>query len=312
MMATKERSRSTWIALLGIATGAATAGLLAPSCALNSNPHEEPDGYDLGSEYFAEMATPELPAGGCMPSVNPPVYFDAVESALKTLGCTPDCHGAGMGAGTPPLFFDPSNATTSYNNIVNYMPRLLSACDGMTDKLITQPADPVHASHNFVTNPAFQTLVKWVQSCAPLSAGSRDQGCSATGSGTDAGPTDTGGGTDTPVPTDTPPPPPGDMTGTADTGGGCNTTGLTYTTDIDPIVTGTVVPSFSCLGCHSAGTPTLVAGNPAANYQQLGGASTITSKGYLYSSGHPAGQVITPGSCQDMQVKAWVQAGAPQ
>jgi hypothetical protein len=277
--------------LLGLCAGAASAALLAPSCSLSTDPHSGTSGYDLGSDYFAEMAAPELPATGCMPMVPTITFFDsAVQDAIKNLGCTmaSPCHGGGAAG----LTLDPANASANYQLIV--MLGLLGACTEDA-KILTQPTDMYHKGvKDFASMPDFTTLKNWVLSCAPLSMAMPEPGCRGGGQ-TDGGGSDAAA-TDTPAPT-------------PDAGGTCNTMNLSYTTDIDPIVTSL------CIGCHGGPPVTLVAGNPEANYQQLGGQTGIQNRKYIYglpdsSMPHPFQNVITPGSCQDSEVRAWIQAGA--
>jgi hypothetical protein len=82
--------------------------------------------------------------------------------------------------------------------------------------------------------------------------------------------------------------------------GGCSLEGLTYTSDIDPIV------ARVCTGCHTVTAPELVKTDPMANLAALGGTSALEARGFLYSDRHPV-EAIAADGCEDQQIRAWLE-----
>lgn len=93
-------------------------------------------------------------------------------------------------------------------------------------------------------------------------------------------------------------------------GGGCDTMGMTYTTNIKPIFD----QSCALAGCHDASTKS--SGWDLSSYS--GAAATANGGRLLGSIMHQSGFSTMPkgmnklDDCKISQIKAWVNAGAPQ
>lgn len=91
-------------------------------------------------------------------------------------------------------------------------------------------------------------------------------------------------------------------------GGACDTTGITYSATIQPLL-----QSSGCLGCHSGGAPS--GGISLEGYTNV---KTLAQNGKLYGTiSHAAGYSPMPkggnklSACNITKVKAWIDSGIP-